>query len=79
MISPSLFVGLAEHAGLITPLTHWLLEAAFRERHRWHETAFEQPLAVNMSARDLHDPDLVDRVRGLMSTWGTAPAGCSSS
>jgi EAL domain-containing protein (putative c-di-GMP-specific phosphodiesterase class I) len=73
MISPSLFVGLAEHAGLITPLTHWLLEAAFRERHRWHETAFEQPLAVNMSARDLHDPDLVDRVRGLMSTWGTAP------
>lgn len=72
MISPALFVGLAEHAGLITPLTHWVLEAAFRERHRWHEAAFEQPLAVNVSARDLHDPKLVERVRGLMETWGTA-------
>ena len=71
MISPAIFVDLAENAGLITPLTHWVLEAAFRARHRWHEADFEQPLAVNLSARDLHDPRLVDRVRGLMSTWGT--------
>ena len=71
MISPAVFVELAESAGLITPLTHWVLEAAFRERHRWHQVDFEQPLAVNLSARDLHDPRLVDRVRGLMSTWGT--------
>jgi diguanylate cyclase (GGDEF)-like protein len=73
MISPTIFVGLAENAGLITPLTHWVLETAFRERHRWHESDFEQPLAINLSARDLHDPGLVDRVRGLVSTWGTAP------
>jgi len=73
MISPAVFVALAEHAGLITPLTHWVMEAAFRERHRWHQNAFEQPLAVNLSARDLHDPRLVDRVRGLMSTWGIEP------
>jgi diguanylate cyclase (GGDEF)-like protein len=72
MISPTIFVGLAENAGLITPLTHWVLEAAFRERYRWHESDFEQPLAVNLSPRDLHDPRLVDRVRGLISTWGTA-------
>jgi diguanylate cyclase (GGDEF)-like protein len=73
MVSPALFVGLAEHAGLITPLTHWVLEAAFRERHRWHQAGFEQPLAVNVSARDLHDPHLVERVRGLIATWGTQP------
>jgi diguanylate cyclase (GGDEF)-like protein len=70
-ISPAIFVELAESAGLITPLTQWVLEAAFRARHRWHEADFEQPLAVNLSARDLHDPRLVDRVRDLMSTWGT--------
>jgi diguanylate cyclase (GGDEF)-like protein len=73
MISPSIFVGLAEHAGLITPLTHWVLEAAFRERRRWHDGKFDQPLAVNVSPRDLHDPKLLDRVRGLIATWGTAP------
>ena len=71
MVSPAVFVELAESAGLITPLTHWVLEAAFRERHRWHAADFDQPLAVNLSARDLHDPRLVDRVRGLISTWGT--------
>jgi diguanylate cyclase len=73
MISPTLFVELAEHAGLITPLTQWVLEAAFRERQRWHQSEFEQPLAVNVSPRDLHDPRLVERVRDLIATWGTAP------
>ena len=71
MVSPAVFVELAESAGLITPLTHWVLEAAFRERHRWHAASFDQPLAVNLSARDLHDPRLVDRVRDLIATWGT--------
>jgi diguanylate cyclase (GGDEF)-like protein len=71
MVAPSMFVELAESAGLITPLTHWVLEAAFRARHRWHDADFEQPLAVNLSARDLHDPRLFDRVRGLFSTYGT--------
>jgi diguanylate cyclase len=73
MVSPAHFVALAEHAGLITPLTHWVLEAAFRERRRWHDNAFEQPLAVNVSARDLHDPRFVERVRELMAACGTAP------
>jgi diguanylate cyclase (GGDEF)-like protein len=73
MVSPARFVGLAEHAGLITPLTQWVLEAAFRERRRWHDSAFEQPLAVNVSARDLHDPRFVERVRELMAACGTAP------
>jgi len=73
MISPSEFVTLAEQTGLITPLTSWVLDAAFRERHAWHEQGFEQPLAVNLSVRDLRDPKLLDRVRGLFSTWGTHP------
>jgi EAL domain-containing protein (putative c-di-GMP-specific phosphodiesterase class I) len=47
-----------------------VLEAAFDARRRWHEVEFDQPLAVNLSARDLHDPRLVDRVRGLMSARG---------
>jgi diguanylate cyclase (GGDEF)-like protein len=70
MISPAIFVELAESSGLITPLTQWVLEAAFDARRRWHEVEFDQPLAVNLSARDLHDPRLVDRVRGLMSARG---------
>ena len=73
MISPGEFVTLAEQTGLITPLTSWVLEAAFGERYAWHELGFEQPLAVNLSVRDLRDPKLLDRVRGLFTTWGMHP------
>ena len=73
MISPGEFVTLAEQTGLITPLTSWVLEAAFSERYAWHELGFEQPLAVNLSVRDLRDPKLLDRVRGLFETWGMLP------
>lgn len=73
MISTAEFVRLAEDAGLITPLTHWVLEAAFNQRHAWHEADLELPLAVNLSARDLRNPRLVDHIRGLFATWGTFP------
>ena len=73
MISPVEFIPLAEQAGMITPLTNWMLEAAFRQSHTWQETGRGQPLAVNLSALDLYDPTLLDHICGLFSTWGIAP------
>lgn len=73
MVSPGEFVTLAEYAGLIEPLTHWVMEAAFRHRHAWHEAGLELPLAVNLSAHDLQDPGLLQRYEGLVATWGAAP------
>ncbi len=74
MISTTEFIRLAEQAGTITPLTNWMLEAAFSQSYAWHEAGLERALAVNLSAHDLYDPGLVDRIRGLFSTWGIAPA-----
>ncbi|MGN2390814.1 bifunctional diguanylate cyclase/phosphodiesterase [Pelomicrobium sp. G1] len=73
MINPGEFIKLAEGTGLITPLTYWVLEAALRQRYAWRERGVESPLAVNLSARDLHDPQLLDRVNGLFATWGARP------
>ncbi|NQD95689.1 bifunctional diguanylate cyclase/phosphodiesterase, partial [Pseudomonas sp. CrR25] len=70
MVPPSEFVPLAELVGLITPLTHWVLETAFRQRFAWHEVGIDFPLSVNLSAQDLYDPRLVGKVEGLMATWG---------
>src|SRR5207249_49534 len=33
----------------------------------------DQPLSINLSAIDLHDPTLLDRLRGLFATWGASP------
>lgn len=73
MVSPSEFITLAEYAGLIEPLTHWVMEAAFRHRRAWHEAGLDLPLAVNLSAHDLQNPGLLQRYEGLVATWGAAP------
>jgi diguanylate cyclase (GGDEF)-like protein len=73
LLPPIEFIKLAEHAGLITPLTNWVLEAAFHQSHAWQEAGLDQALSVNLSAHDLSHPGLIDRIRGLFSTWGIAP------
>jgi diguanylate cyclase (GGDEF)-like protein len=73
MVATSEFVPLAEQAGLISSLTHWVLEAAFAQAYAWHEAGVREPLAVNLSAHDLRDPSLLERVKGLFATWGARP------
>jgi diguanylate cyclase (GGDEF)-like protein len=73
MIAPAEFIKVAEQAGAITPLTHWMLEAVFSQSYAWHEAGKALPIAVNLSAHDLYDPRIVDRISGLFSTWGLAP------
>lgn len=73
MLSTGEFIKLAEGAGLITPLTHWVLDEAFRQSYAWAEAGLAPPISINLSAQDLRDPTLIDRIKGLFSTWGTSP------
>jgi len=73
LVATGEFVRLAEHAGLISPLTHWVLDAAFGQAHAWRDGGFEQPLAVNLSAHDLRDPLLFEHIKGLFAKWGIPP------
>ncbi|MBI3753762.1 MAG: EAL domain-containing protein [Deltaproteobacteria bacterium] len=75
MISPNEFIPIAEHTGLIKPLTYWVLDASIRQCFAWQEQRFSVPLSVNLSVRNLHDPRLMDKISGLISTWGIAPGG----
>jgi diguanylate cyclase (GGDEF)-like protein len=73
LINPDDFIKLAESSGLITPLTYWVLDAALRQSYAWREQGLQQPLSVNLSARDLRDPRLLDRIGGALATWGASP------
>lgn len=73
MILTTDFIRLAEQAGSITPLTHWVLDSAFSQSYAWREAGLDQALSVNLSAHDLRDPKLADRIQGLFSTWGIPP------
>src|SRR5262249_35778273 len=59
--------------GLITPLTYWVLDASLRHSYHWRDHGLAQPLSVNLSARDLRDPKLLDRIAGSFDTWGAQP------
>jgi diguanylate cyclase (GGDEF)-like protein len=73
MLPPDEFVKLAENTGLITPLTLWVLDTALGQRYAWHEEGDDRPISVNLSAHDLRDPRLLDRIQGSFATWGAKP------
>lgn len=72
LIQPSQFIGLAESTGLIKNLTEWVIDAAMRVCRDAQECGNDLSIAVNLSARNLHDADLLDRVRSLHDRWGVA-------
>jgi diguanylate cyclase (GGDEF)-like protein len=74
MVPPDVFVPLAERAGLIRPLTRWVLEQAIAQAGRWQEMGLCVPVAVNLSARSLHDPDIECTITSLIRRWGIEPS-----
>jgi len=73
LIQPDRFIPLAERVGLINPLTYWVTNAALSQCYSWRDAGFSIPLAINLSARNLLDPRLLDRLNGLLTTWGASP------
>ena len=66
-ISPEDFIHLAEQIGRIGALTDHVLELALARCRRWLDDGIALSVAVNLSARCLAEPDLVDRVSGALA------------
>jgi diguanylate cyclase (GGDEF)-like protein len=66
MVSPALFIPVAERFGLIGELGLWVLNEACRHIRLWHEAGLNIPVAVNVSAHQLRQPDLELRVRDAL-------------
>jgi len=75
LMPPDRFVPMAEQTGLIRPLTLWVLEAAMRQQQAWRRSGLNLGLSVNLSTRNLHDPQLPGAVARLMETYGVARGG----
>jgi EAL domain-containing protein (putative c-di-GMP-specific phosphodiesterase class I) len=67
-VSPADFIPLAEETGLIVPLGLWVLETACMQLVDWAQRAETEPLtiAVNVSARQFHQPDFVNQVADIL-------------
>lgn len=70
MIRPDEFIPLAEHSGLIKPLTGWVISAALKQSAMWRKTGINIPIAVNLSGRNLHDAELFKNIQQACSAHG---------
>ncbi len=69
IVPPLDFIPLAEETGLIVPIGRWVLEEACRTAVELQTRFPNQPqfhMAVNLSARQIARPELVDEVRGIL-------------
>src|SRR5689334_10664277 len=73
MIAPGEFIPLAEHTGLMRPLTLWVLETALRQSSDWRAQGLDIAVAVNLSAANLTDVSLPDDVEQLLRRFAVPP------
>ena len=73
MVPPAEFVALAEDIGQMRALTGEVIDLAVRQQHAWGDAAL--PLAINLSVRNLLDPQFLP----CCSTACSAPGGCDAS
>jgi diguanylate cyclase (GGDEF)-like protein len=68
-LAPDDFIPLAEHTGLIVPLTNYVFDHALRQMGAWRAQGVDIGIAVNLSARTLIERDLPDRIEAMCHRW----------
>lgn len=76
LVSPAKFIPVAEDTNLIVPIGWWVLEAACQQMHHWQTqfpAAATWAMSVNLSGKQIAQPDLVERIRQALATTGLPP------
>ncbi len=66
LVGPDQFIPIAERFGLIGALGGWVLEESCRQMRAWQDQGLRMRVAINLSAHQLRQDDLVDRVRSAL-------------
>lgn len=72
IVPPSEFIPIAERLGLVGRITDWILHQALLEVSRWGDLSV--PVAVNFSALDFYQPDLIQRIRFALAQSHVHPS-----
>jgi diguanylate cyclase (GGDEF)-like protein/PAS domain S-box-containing protein len=78
LVSPAKFIPLAEETGLILPIGAWVLEEACRQVVAWQRQFRRNGspfiIGVNLSARQIQSPDIVDQIAQIVQKSGIDPS-----
>ncbi len=73
LVGPDEFIGFAEARGLIAGIDRWVLQTACRQLKAWHdEGCLRVPVAVNLSAVEFKQRDLVREITAVLADTGLA-------
>lgn len=74
LVSPDIFMTIAEETGLIVPMGEWVLRTACEQIIDWQEAGFVVPkLSVNLSARQFKDAQMLNRICQIVDETGADP------
>jgi diguanylate cyclase (GGDEF)-like protein/PAS domain S-box-containing protein len=74
LLPPDEFIGIAERTGQIVPVGAWVLRQACLDLQRLRKArGADLRVSVNLSARQLQEPELLDTMRAIMQETGTDP------
>jgi EAL domain-containing protein (putative c-di-GMP-specific phosphodiesterase class I) len=75
-VSPAAFIPIAEQTGAIVPIGSWVLREAVRQLRRWQDSVGGATLTmnVNLSPRQLVEPDIVEDVQETLRSTGVDAA-----
>jgi len=62
MISPGVFIPIAERFGLINELGRWVIDEACRQTRAWRDAGLRMRVAINLSVHQLRQSDLAERI-----------------
>ena len=73
LLQPDRFIGIAEETGLIVPIGYWTLRRACERARKWNEQGLPLSMAVNLSAVQFHQPELIQELAAILKATGLPP------
>ena len=74
LVNPAEFIGIAERTGLIVPIGEWVLRTACAQNSAWQDAGLPPlSVAVNLSARQFQQKNLVEMVEQALKDTGMGP------
>jgi len=74
MISPAVFIPIAERFGLIGSIGRWVIDEACRQMAEWADDSVRMRVAINLSVYQLREDDLVQRIEAALARHGIDPS-----
>ena len=74
LMSPEVFIPVAERFGLIGTIGNWVIEESCRQIREWLDLGLRMRVAVNLSMHQLRQEDLVPRIRRALDAHRVDPA-----